>query len=179
MPAAVPSLFQSAAPFTPSSAMKNNALPTPASSAGSVSIELALPEAMSTTIAVPAAVPSLFQSSRPCTPSFAAKNSVPFTFVRSYCESRPVPVAICFTGTVPAVVPSLFQSETPGASFTVKNSVPFTLTGTLFARRQRLHEHGSRLGAVGLPQAVPIGQASAMKNSAAPIGTSATGMPDR
>ena len=37
---------------------------------------------MSLTKTVPAAVPLLFQSSLPCTPSLASKNSVPLTFVR-------------------------------------------------------------------------------------------------
>jgi hypothetical protein len=47
---------------------------------------------MSRTIVVPAAVPSLRQSSKPCTPSHAAKN-------RASC--------------VPAAVPSVFQSSAP------------------------------------------------------------------
>ena len=42
-----------------------------------------MPGQISLTITVPAAVPSLFQSSSPCVPSMAVKNSVPLTLVRS------------------------------------------------------------------------------------------------
>ena len=42
---------------------------------------------MSLTRTVPAAVPSLFHSSVPLTPSWRAKNSVPLTFVRSWARS--------------------------------------------------------------------------------------------
>ena len=44
--------------------------------------ELAVPAFISLTMTVPASVPSLFQSSVPLTPSFAAKNSMPLTFVK-------------------------------------------------------------------------------------------------
>ena len=46
-----------------------------------------LPEQMSLTSTVPAAVPSLFHSSSPLVPSLAMKNSVPSTSVR-LCGSR-------------------------------------------------------------------------------------------
>ena len=44
-------------------------------------LEFDAPEKMSFTITVPAAVPSLFQSSVPLVPSLALKNSVPPKFV--------------------------------------------------------------------------------------------------
>ena len=76
---------------------------------------------------VPAAVPSLFQSSRPLVPSLAAKNSVPLTLVRELGEELLLPLTISFTNTVPSAVPSLFQSSRPFVpSSAVKNSVPLT-----------------------------------------------------
>ena len=66
---------------------------------------------MSLTRTVPAAVPSLFHSSTPCVPSSAAKNSVPFTFVRSLGYELRLPGLMSLTRTVPAAVPSLFHSS--------------------------------------------------------------------
>jgi hypothetical protein len=45
----------------------------------------------SATRVVPAAVPSLFQSSRPLTPSSAAKYNVPFMFVSWLGRALPTP----------------------------------------------------------------------------------------
>src|SRR5262249_7628372 len=78
VPAAVPSLFHSSTPFTPSAAEKNRA---PLTFVRLPGFELALPGMMSLPITVPAVVPLLFHSSEPCVPSLAAKNRVPLTFV--------------------------------------------------------------------------------------------------
>src|SRR5947208_14951189 len=82
---------------------------------------------MSLTSTVLAAVPSLFQSSRPFVGSKAAKKSVPFTSARLLGRELLLPGLMSFTGTVPAVVPSLFQSSAPfvGTERT-KIGVPFT-----------------------------------------------------
>src|SRR5215468_11061765 len=64
--------------------------------------------ATSATSTVPAAVPSVFQSSRPCNPSSVVKNSVPLALVR-YVVSIEVPLM----GRVPASVPSLLQRSSP------------------------------------------------------------------
>ena len=80
---------------------------------------------MSLTRVVPAAVPSLFHSSVPWLPSSAAKNSVPFTFVRLLGEDEALPALMSLTRTVPAAVPSLFHSSVPCVpSLAAKNSVP-------------------------------------------------------
>ncbi len=96
-------------------------------------LEPRLPGRMSLTNTVPAAVPSLFQSSLPLMPSLAEKNSVPFTLVRNAGIESPAPAMMSFTNTVPAAVPSLFQSSKPlpPPSLAEKNSVPFTLAGAL------------------------------------------------
>ncbi len=70
VPAAVPSVFQSAGPCTPSSARKKRAPPTTVSSLGS---EEQMPGQMSRTMTVPASVPSERQSSVPWTPSEVVK----------------------------------------------------------------------------------------------------------
>ena len=76
---------------------------------------------------MPAAVPSLFHSSRPFVPSLAEKNSVPFTFVRLTGPPELGPGLMSFTSTVPAAVPSLFHSSSPFVpSLAAKKSVPFT-----------------------------------------------------
>ena len=68
---------------------------------------------MSLTMTVPAAVPSLFQSSVPWTPSLAAKKSVLPTAVRLVgVRARDAGVDV-LDRTVPAAVPSLFQSSLP------------------------------------------------------------------
>ena len=87
---------------------------------------------MSLTSTVLAAVPSLFQSSRPFVGSKAAKKSVPFTSARLLGRELLLPGLMSFTGTVPPVVPSLFQSSSPidGAK-TTKKSVPFTSVRSL------------------------------------------------
>src|SRR5262245_60070145 len=125
VPCAVPSLFHSSKPCTPSSAVKNSVPLTsvrfPIHAAGNPP---AGPGLMSLTILVPAAVPSLFHSSRPCTPSSAVKNSVPLRLVRNDGDKGPELSPL--TGTVPAAVPSLFHSPTPWRSSHAKNSVPLT-----------------------------------------------------
>jgi hypothetical protein len=62
---------------------------------------------------VPAAVPSLFHNSGPCTPSLAAKNNVPLTFVRSVGPEPSLPGRMSLTSCVPAAVPSLFHGSMP------------------------------------------------------------------
>src|SRR5262249_19073833 len=92
VPLAVPSLVHSSCPFLPSLAVKNS---FPLTLVRLPGLELALPLTMSATRTVPVVVvwlplvlvtvvpvPSLFQSSRPCTPSSAVKYSMPFTLVR-------------------------------------------------------------------------------------------------
>ena len=54
-------------------------------------------------------MPSLFQASAPCVPSFAEKNKVPFTFVSSAGDEPEAPGWISLTSTVPTAVPLLFQ----------------------------------------------------------------------
>ncbi len=67
---------------------------------------------MSFTSTVPAAVPSVFQSSAPFTPSLAWKYRTPLRTVKPYGqELAPAAVLMSFTSTVPAAVPSLFQSS--------------------------------------------------------------------
>src|SRR5437899_369419 len=83
---------------------------------------------MSLTRTVLPAVPSVFHSSEPWKPSLAAKNKVPFTFVKLDGKDEYVPLPMSSTSTVPASVPSLFQSSRPCVSSTaLKNSVPLTL----------------------------------------------------
>ena len=81
---------------------------------------------MSLTITVPAAVPSLFHSSRPFVPSSALKKSMPPTAVSAPILLSFKPGAMSFTITVPAAVPSLFHSSRlmlPSASLALKYSV--------------------------------------------------------
>src|ERR671932_700795 len=83
---------------------------------------------MSLTRVVPAAVPSLFHSSPPCTPSSAAKNSVPFTSAMLPGDEPTVRVPLMsLTSAVPAAVPSDFhRSDAYEEPETVKNSGPLT-----------------------------------------------------
>ena len=129
VPSSVPSLFQSSRPFAEFNAPKNNVpftfvspLETP------IKNEPPVPGMMSFTKAVPAGVPSLFQSSRPFTSSSATKNSVPFTSISSMSVEAALLALVSLTSTVPPTVPSLFQSSGPfTGSRTLKKSVPFTL----------------------------------------------------
>ena len=93
-------------------------------------------------------------------PSSAAKNSVPFTFVRLLGSSRAAGL-MSLTSTVPAAVPSLFHSSQPVVpSSAAKNSVPFTfvrLRGRAAAAGvDVLDEDGAGGGAVALPQLQPV-----------------------
>src|SRR5262245_46340312 len=72
----------------------------------------------------------------PFMPSLAAKNSVPFTFVRLLVSETELNI------TVPAAVPSLLHSDPPQ----LKNSVPFT-----FVRLLRLLKYVTKV----VPAAVP------------------------
>lgn len=69
--------------------------------------------AMSVTIVVPFAVPSLRHSSLPLTPSLAANNSWLSTAVSTPGVEPSAPSKISLTKTVPAAVPSVFQSSRP------------------------------------------------------------------
>src|SRR5262245_25444069 len=83
---------------------------------------------MSLTRVVPAAVPSLRHSSRPCTPSSATKNRVPFTTSR-IMGSEPLAVMLLLMSVrrvVPAAVPSLRHNSRPLRSKADKNNVPST-----------------------------------------------------
>src|SRR5262249_4249747 len=84
--------------------------PTFVSQAGD---EVALPGLRSLTSTVPAAVPSLFHSSRPCVPSSAVKNSLPLTSVSHQGYEVALPGLRSLTSTVPAARPSLFHSSRP------------------------------------------------------------------
>src|SRR5204863_513375 len=82
VPPAVPSHFHSSSPLIPSSAVKKRvpfALVRPAPKG---LIDRVLPPLTSFTIAVPAAVPSLFHSSPPVVPVEAVTKRVPFAFLR-------------------------------------------------------------------------------------------------
>ena len=76
----------------------------------------------------PQAVPSLCQSSKPWTPSSAARYSCPFrTLAQEWYSDHPSagPGLMSPTSLVPAVVPSLLQSSWPWTpSSAVKKSVP-------------------------------------------------------
>jgi hypothetical protein len=69
---------------------------------------------MSTRRAVPASLPSLFQSSLP-EASVAEKYRLPLKKVRELGNDPVAPVMMSLTITVPAVVPSDFQSSRPAA----------------------------------------------------------------
>ena len=91
---------------------------------------------MSFTSTVPAAVPSLFQSSVPFVRSDALKYSVPLTFVRYEGYEEPEPVTMSFTSTVPAAVPLLFHNSVPFVgSDALKYSMPLTFVRYLEIRR--------------------------------------------
>ncbi len=72
-----------------------------------------LPGKMSATIVVPAAVPSLRQSSRPCAASSARKYSTPFSTVSWSGRESVTPWLMSATIQVPCAVPSLRQSSFP------------------------------------------------------------------
>ena len=72
---------------------------------------------------VPASVPSLFHTSRPCTASLATKYSMPFKFTNRLTASFGTS-SNALTRTVPAGVPSVFHSSLPPAASPVtKNKV--------------------------------------------------------
>jgi hypothetical protein len=68
---------------------------------------------MSFTRTVPPGVPSLFQSSKPCAASKAAKKRVPFTLTREEIEPAETEGNVA-SRMVPASVPSLFQRPSSG-----------------------------------------------------------------
>ena len=87
------------------------------------------------TSVVPAAVPSLFHSSRPLVPSSALKIELAVEAGED-CEGKlpSTPGRMSFTITVPAAVPSLFHSSRPLApSSAVKNRVPSTSANVLYS----------------------------------------------
>src|SRR5436190_22697855 len=99
---------------------------------------------------VPAAVPSLVQSSVPCAPSEAAKNRVPFKLMRLVGEEPTPPGLISATMDVPAAVPSLIQSSFPcEPSLAEKNRAPFTTV------RELGEELNTRLVTMRVPDGVP------------------------
>ena len=112
-----PSITHKLVPFTPSSAMKYNLVPTCLNSRG---FELPTPTLISLTITVPAVEPSLVQSSVPFTPSSAEKYSIPPTSVRCVGSNEKPVEFISFTNIVPTVVPSLIHNC---SRFEVKNNV--------------------------------------------------------
>jgi hypothetical protein len=118
---------------------------------------------MSLTLTVPAAVPSLCQSSTPLTPSVAEKYSVPLMLARLDGVDAALPGLMSLTRTVPAAVPSLFQSSRPlTPSSAEKKSVPPTFMKILgpepvLPGPDVLHENGASGRAVALPQLAAIG----------------------
>jgi len=91
--------------------------------------------AMSCTITVPAAVPSLFQSSSPLMPSLAVKHNTPFMTVKLAEEKfieLPNPTKMSLTISVPAAEPSDFHNSYPFMLlFAIKYSTPFKLASWL------------------------------------------------
>ena len=85
------------------------------------------PVTISFTNVVPVAVPSVFQSSMPFTPSYATKKIVPFTLVISIGLLPFLPGKISLIILVPAFVPSLFHNSWPVVGVSAeKYSIPFT-----------------------------------------------------
>ena len=123
-----------------------------------------LPGLMSLTRTVPAAVPSLFHSSRPCR-AVVGREEQRAVDVRQVARvaSSQLPGLMSLTRTVPAAVPSLFHSSLPWSpSSAVKNSVPFTfvrLSGyePVRAGVDVLDQDGAGGGAVALPQLPAVG----------------------
>ena len=130
VPAVVPSLFHSSEPKLPSLAVKSSRLPiavrlvgwdegfgTPTAGAGKMSL----------TSTVPAVVPSLFQSSRLMTLSFAVKYSrLPTAVSSAGSEPRPVPTRMSWTREAPAPGferSSLYSSRPSAPVEAVKNNV--------------------------------------------------------
>jgi hypothetical protein len=111
---------------------------------------------------VPAAVPSLFQSSFPVSGWDAEKKSVPPPAVSHQGREDSCPGTMSRTSTVPAAVPSLRHSSRPVPAWTAeKNSVPLTSTRLAGPEEPATKsapgldvpdEHGARLGPVALPQ---------------------------
>src|SRR5262245_36768926 len=110
VPAAVPSLCHSSAPWTPSLAEKYS---VPLTLVRDVGYDPTLPGLISLTMSVPAVVPLLFHSSVPCVPSSAVRNNVPLTLVRLKRFELPLPALMSLTKAVPAAVPSLFHNSSP------------------------------------------------------------------
>ncbi len=133
VPAVVPLLTHSTdIPLAPGR-RKKSLSPTPVMSEKKEPTE---PGVRSLTKTVPAVVPSLFQSSRPCTKLFAVKNRTPLTLVRlaGVEEVIPTPVngLMSLTRTVPAVVPSVFHSSKPCTpSSAVKKRVLLTTSSSV------------------------------------------------
>src|SRR5436305_1332092 len=73
---------------------------------------------MSLTSTVPPAEPSLFHSSRPCTPSFATENKVPLTLVSPPGYEPPAP------GTMHARAPCEFAPARRAVSFARRGLPP-------------------------------------------------------
>ena len=160
VPAAVPSLFHSSSPFTPSLAQEEQR----AVDVGQFArIAVGRPGTDVLDQRVPAAVPSLFHSSKPLVPSLALKNSVPLTFRKlSRLDGEISGFAIAahrIEHPVPASVPLVSHSFKPlMPSLATKNSVLFTFVrnlgtqGRAAARRDVLDQDGPGARAVGLPQ---------------------------
>src|SRR4051812_22832358 len=89
-----------------------------------------MPGKASLTMAVPAAVPSDFHSSKPWGPSLAEKNRVLPTAVRLRGQELVEPGLRSEIMAVPAGVPSLRHSSSPWvASVALKYNAPFIATG--------------------------------------------------
>jgi hypothetical protein len=121
VPPAVPSLRTSAQPCAVSSITKKTFAPTAVRSEayGQEKSGPPGPGSRSTTIAVPPAVPSLRQSSKPCVPSSATKyrseavgSSSGKLRLPEYSAS-PASGLTSTTSSVPAFVPSLLHSSQP------------------------------------------------------------------
>src|SRR5262245_60697917 len=125
VPAVVPSVVHGSVPWTPSSAWKNNRVPTRTNGRDGSPDEG--PGLMSLTSDVPAAVPSLRQGSQPLVASHATKTSVVPRLARKLGDDAFGPTTMSRTVVVPAAVPLLLHSSVPcEPSSAGKYSTPFT-----------------------------------------------------
>jgi len=81
-----------------------------------------MPGHRSATSVVPPAVPSLRQSSDPCTPSSAENSTKPPRRTTSNGAPLSLPGQMSFTTNVPALVPSLRQSSLPRRGLSAVNT---------------------------------------------------------
>ena len=111
VPPDVPSLFQRSLPWMPSLAMKNRSSPSATGRGMKTEPFVVSAGLTSFTRTVLDSVPSLFQSSWPCTGSEASNSTVPFSSrMSSICDPAD-PGLMSLRRVVPASEPSLRQSS--------------------------------------------------------------------